>query len=629
MFALWKGRETARHLGATGKTTGALMSRSQAKPSGLEAGAFEQAQRLAEGLFSHQVDGIAFLLGRQRAILADDMGLGKTRQSVLALTHARPEGPYLVVCPAAVKRVWSREIAQVLPRADMTIVGPGPHPEPGYRGWVIINYDILGKHLDGLMTFPWAGLVYDEAHYLKNYRSQRHRQARAIAEAAGDGAVVHLLTGTPLTSRPRDLFPLLQLARHALGRNFSSFAKRYCEGYKGEYGWVAEGASHIEELTVQLHGIMLRRTKDAVLDLPPKVRSWMEVEVSSSVARRMSQAVLQLLGTISRRGGADTQSAQDDGQGRPSQGEILGQLTTARQRLAVAKVRSTIPHLENIVEQGEKALVFSCFIRPIEKMAKHFGDQAVVIQGSTLPALRQEAVDRFQNEDGVRLLLANINAGGVGLNLTRARQVVFNDLDWVPVNHWQAEDRAYRIGQQYAVNVTYMVGLQTVDEFVRTVLETKSELIDQLVEGRALSEDFQGDVMGELRRIMGLLGPRLDELQSGAVDEERVGALLGEASAAFKSEYGEQGGPRPVVAAPSSQAIATLARVLAGSVKGFYRVASRSRAGSYYELAVDGSDISCSCKGFSYRGVCQHARTLKEVLVKGGDLPTGYERQEG
>ena len=113
------------------------------------------------------------------------------------------------------------------------------------------------------------------------------------------------MTGTPLTSRPRDLFPLLQLVRHALGRSFVSFAKRYCDGYKGDYGWVADGASNIEELTVQLHGIMLRRTKAEVLDLPPKVRAWLEVEVASRVAREMSEAVFELLHTISRRGQAE------------------------------------------------------------------------------------------------------------------------------------------------------------------------------------------------------------------------------------------------------------------------------------------------------------------------------------
>ena len=576
----------------------------------------QQAEALAAGLYAHQVEGIAFLLGRQRAILADDMGLGKTRQSVLAMRQARSEGPYLVVCPAAVKTNWAREIELVLPAAEIAIVGPAPAPAPGYTGWVVINYDILAKH--PLAEHAWSGLVFDEAHYLKNYRSQRHRLSMDLVKAVGDDAVVHLLTGTPLTSRPRDLFPLLQLARHALGRSFVSFAKRYCDGYKGEYGWVADGASNIEELTVQLHGIMLRRTKAEVLDLPPKIRSWLDVEVASRVARDMSEAVTELLHTISRRGQAELVGETEE-ERRSRQGWIMGQLTTARNRLAMTKVRSTIPFIENALEQDEKVLVFSCFLAPVNTLRKHFGQKAVAITGEVPASERQQLADRFQEDDSVQILAAQITAGGVGLNLTAARQVVFNDLDWVPVNHWQAEDRAYRIGQQQAVNVTYMVGSNTIDEFVKTVLETKSVLIDQLVEGSALPEHFQRDVMDELRRVMEVL----PELPTGAMDEQQVAELLREAGTAFVAEQ-----PAVESAAksrlPSAEAVRVLARVLAGPKRALYRVDSSSKPGTFYELEVEGSDISCSCKGFSYRGICQHARALKEALVKGEGLPEGF-----
>ena len=576
----------------------------------------QQAEALAAGLYAHQVEGIAFLLGRQRAILADDMGLGKTRQSVLAMRQARPEGPYLVVCPAAVKTNWAREIELVLPTAEIAIVGPAPAPESGYTGWVVINYDILAKH--PLAEYAWSGLVFDEAHYLKNYRSQRHRLSMDLVKAVGDEAVVHLLTGTPLTSRPRDLFPLLQLARHALGRSFVSFAKRYCDGYKGEYGWVADGASNIEELTVQLHGIMLRRTKAEVLDLPPKIRSWFDVEVASRVVRELSEAVTELLQTISRRGQAEL-AGETVEERRSRQGWIMGQLTTARNRLAIAKVRSTIPFVENALEQGEKVLVFSCFLAPVNTLRKHFGSKAVAITGEVPASERQQRADRFQEDDSVQVLAAQITAGGVGLNLTAARQVVFNDLDWVPVNHWQAEDRAYRIGQQQAVNVTYMVGSNTIDEFVKTVLETKSALIDQLVEGSALPEHFQRDVMDELRRVMEVL----PELPTGAMDDQQVVEVLREAGAAFVAEQpAVESGAKSRL--PSAEAVRVLARVLAGPKRALYRVDSSSKPGAFYELEVEGNDISCSCKGFSYRGICQHARALKEALVKGEGLPEGF-----
>ena len=206
-----------------------------------------RATDIAKGLYPHQVEGIAFLMGRRRSILADDMGLGKTRQSVIAMSQTEPKGPYLVICPATVKRNWAREIAVVLPRVQTWIIGPGDPPEAEFEGWAIVNYDILGKHINAFCALDWKGVVFDEAHYLKNHRSQRHKFSMQLVRQLPEETVVHLLTGTPLTSRPRDLFPLLQLARHALGRSFMGFAKRYCDAYKGEYGWVTDGASNIEE----------------------------------------------------------------------------------------------------------------------------------------------------------------------------------------------------------------------------------------------------------------------------------------------------------------------------------------------------------------------------------------------
>jgi SNF2 family DNA or RNA helicase len=118
---------------------------SEALPTPVVERAVERPEELAAGLYPHQIEGIAFLLGRRRAILADDMGLGKTRQSALAMVEAAPSGPYLVVCPATVKRNWQREINAVLPQAEVRVVGPADPPLPAFSGWVIINYDILGK----------------------------------------------------------------------------------------------------------------------------------------------------------------------------------------------------------------------------------------------------------------------------------------------------------------------------------------------------------------------------------------------------------------------------------------------------------------------------------------------------
>jgi SWI/SNF-related matrix-associated actin-dependent regulator 1 of chromatin subfamily A len=592
-------------------------------------GAYQQAIALGATLFPHQIEGVAFLLGRRRAILADDMGLGKTRQAIVSLRHASPGGPYLVVCPASVKRNWAREIEQAIPGCAVHIVEGGRAAPLSDSEWTIVNYDILSKHMDGLGRVPWAGVVFDEAHYLKNHTSARSRLARQLVELAARQAPreppVYLLTGTPLTNRPRDLFVLLQLVGHSLGRSFLSFAKRYCAAEKTEYGWKTDGASNIEELTVQLHGVMLRRTKTQVLALPPKLRTWLPVDVPTGTGAREFRDVVDLL--VERRGGMGMDpGAVADGQART---QLLVRLTKARQKIAEAKVGAATEFVSGAVDQGEKVIVFSCFEETLQALAATFGDAAVLLTGRTPGQKRQALVDRFQQEETVRVFLGNIIAGGVGLNLTAATQVVFNDLDWVPANHWQAEDRAYRIGQTRTVNVTYLVARGTVDDFVQSVLETKAALVNAVVEGEALAGDLSGSVLDELQRALRAISPGLADTPHRIVDEQLVARLLEEASDTLRAARDARSADvahsqRPEDIEALRRAFEALARVLSGPSMNRYRIASTSRPGEHYIVTTDGADVTCSCRGFEYRGQCRHARDVKAALAAGRAVPAAY-----
>ena len=137
----------------------------------------------------------------------------------------------------------------------------------------------------------------------------------------------------------------------------------------------------------------------------------------------------------------------------------------------------------------------------------------------------------------VRVFLANIIAGGIGLNLTAATQVVFNDLDWVPTNHWQAEDRAYRIGQTRTVNVTYFVAQNTIDDFVHAVLETKAALVNAIVEGEAIAEGLGGDVLDELQRALHSLSSGLADARTASRMTNWSARLVKEASEEFRARH--------------------------------------------------------------------------------------------
>jgi SWI/SNF-related matrix-associated actin-dependent regulator 1 of chromatin subfamily A len=600
------------------------------KLSGDPDAAFRSAVALADGLFPHQIEGVAFLLGRRRAILADDMGLGKTRQAIVSLRHLTPSGRRLVVCPASVKRSWAREIAVVAPEAS-TLVIEGTSPLSPSAEWVVINYDILGRRISDLLAVPWTALVFDEAHYLKNHTSARSKLARqltASAAAATPALAVQLLTGTPLTSRPRDLFVLLQLAAHPLGRSFLSFAKRYCAAEKGEYGWKTGGASNIEELTVQLHGVMLRRTKDDVLALPPKLRAWLQVEVPSGTGARAIKKVFELLA------GKDSRPVASRDEALRRRGKLLAFLIEARQALAIAKAPATLDFVKGAIDQGEKVIIFSCFDAPIQTLSKALGGMAVVVTGKTPAAMRQELVDRFQNEPEVRVFVANLIAGGTGLNLTAATQVVFNDLDWLPTNHWQAEDRAYRIGQTRTVNVTYFVARDTIDDFVQTVLETKAALVNAIVEGEALAPGASGDVLDELQRVLHSISPGGDIAAEQGDDDEVIVQLLRQASEEFRSTHPGQRhrpealrGEREVHALV--RALEALVKVLSGPSERRFRISSTSHKGVDYDVVVVDADVTCSCPGFEYRGQCRHARDVKTALAAGEPVPAHYTEVSG
>jgi helicase-like protein/SWIM zinc finger len=310
-------------------------------------------------------------------------------------------------------------------------------------------------------------------------------------------------------------------------------------------------------------------------------------------------------------------------------GKLLAFLVEARQALAFAKVTSTLDFVRGAIDQGEKVIGFSCFDDPIQKLAKELGSTVVVVTGKTPAAMRQPLVDRFQNDDDVRVFIANIIAGGVGLNLTAATQVVFNDLDWVPTNHWQAEDRAYRIGQTRTVNVTYFVARDTIDDFVQAVLETKAALVNAIVEGDALAPGSGGDVLDELQRVLHSISAGATDTAGHGEDDELIGELLRRASGQFRVTHRiDAGRPGNIRGDRETQALAraleALVKVLSGPSARRFRISSTSHKGVDYEIVAVDADVTCSCPGFEYRGKCRHARDVKAALAAGQPVPTTY-----
>jgi SWI/SNF-related matrix-associated actin-dependent regulator 1 of chromatin subfamily A len=529
-------------------------------------------------LYPHQSAGVEFLARRGRAILGDDMGLGKTRQAIIALRESAPTGVFLVICPASLKLNWAREIRLIYPDARIEVLGVAGevHPQPQ---WVIVNYDLLARNSDRLRRVPWTGVVLDEAHFIKN-ASQRSSQALKIlgvsddkrAEVAGP-RLVFLLTGTPMPNRPRDLFNLLRAVGHPAARSFLSFARQYCGAYRNDYGWVTDGASNIAELNLLLKEVMLRRKKDEVLDLPPKIRSWVPLQISGEAAWNANE------GFINWFLAADAT--------RPNDTEFLARLTKLRLALHKAKHAACAERIKDVVASGQKVLVFTSYTEGITRHKKTLGDAAVTITGADNATQRMKAMDAFQKDPTVTVALCNLIAGGVGLNLTAATHVIFQDLDWVPANHLQAEDRCYRIGQDKQVTVEYLLAKGTLDGYIARLLEAKLALVQAVEADEVPDASILQDLQQELMR----LGP----------------ALLQETKAA--RAVGQEGARLEII----SEMVAALPPDAPLLETGSWEFPSSSDPKKSYRVTFGRSGhLQCTCPGFEYRGECKHVREVRK-----------------
>lgn len=535
-------------------------------------------------LYPHQSDGVAFLISKGRAILGDDMGLGKTRQAIVAMQLAAPEGTILIVYPASLKLNWRREILMVDPHARIEVVGArdgGPGESAGPPRWVVVNYDLLGRNAERLHKVAWSGVILDEAHFIKNGSQRTSRVLKLLgvsddsrAPLIGPGQV-YLLTGTPMTNRPRDLFNLLRCVGHPAARSFLSFAKRYCGAYRNDYGWVTDGASNLDELNLLMKEVMLRRKKDEVLDLPPKIRSWVPVDVDGAAAWSAQTAFANWF--------LSTDAA------RPNDKEFLGRLQKLRTALHKAKHAAVTERIRDVLETGRKVLVFTCYTEGLTRHAKTFGEACVTISGSDSIARRQDAVDRFQGDPTVHLAVCNLIAGGVGLNLTAATHVIFQDLDWVPANHLQAEDRAYRLGQREKVTVEYMLADGTLDGFIAELLTAKMNLI-ATVEADEIPDT---GILEELYAKLRALGPAL-------LQERRAMAADADTAARIEALQGALG----IMKATSPMAD-----------QGFREFTGSREPGKVYRVTFGrAGHLECTCEGFRWRGDCKHVREVRQSM---------------
>ena len=439
---------------------------------------------------NHQKIAIEKLAGSKRFILADDMGLGKTTSTIIAALETGAK-KILIVCPASLKINWQREIANYSDRPVFIAEGKKFSTESDF---VIVNYDILKNFHDTktkeeslLEQSKFDLVILDEAHMISNVQAQRTKIINSFAKKISR---VWLLTGTPMTSRPMNYYNLLNLIESPVAQNWKAYAIRYCQGYQFSAGkrkvWNVSGASNLEELRDRTSKQILRRLKEEVLDLPDKI-------ITPVYLSLRSKEYESLMGEY-----------YDWYDKNPDESSSLtvqfSKLMKVRKVIANEKVKQTIDFAENILEQGKKVIIFTNFTDTLQTIYQHFGKQAVYLDGSCSNSMRQQAVDSFQTDDKIKVFVGNLKAAGVGLTLTSAEVVIMNDLSFVPAEHSQAEDRAYRYGQKSNVLVYYPIFDNTIEAAIYDILNKKKQII-RTVMGDQIPENI-GDVAEEILALI-------------------------------------------------------------------------------------------------------------------------------
>jgi len=440
---------------------------------------------------SHQKEAIQKLVENKKFILADDMGLGKTTSTIIAALETGAK-KILIICPATLKINWKREIENYSDRS--VYIAEGKNFD-GNNDFVIINYDIIKNFHDAkkkdesqILAANFDLVVIDEAHYIKNAQAQR---TKLINDIVKNIERLWLLTGTPMTSRPIDYYNLLSLIDSPVAKNWMAYVIRYCSGYQFKVGprkvWNVMGASNLEELRDRTLGLTLRRLKEDVLDLPDKI-------ITPVYLRLKSKEYEDVMG--------EYYNWYDK---NPDESKSLTvqftKLTKVRQIIADEKITQTIELAENILEQDKKVIIFCNFTDSLNKICEHFGKSAVKLDGSMSKAERQFSVDQFQENEKVKVFVGNIKAAGVGITLTAAEAVIMNDLSFLPSDHSQAEDRAYRYGQKNNVLVYYPIFENTIEGVIYDILANKKQVISTVLGDNLNSGDAAEEILKRINEL--------------------------------------------------------------------------------------------------------------------------------
>jgi len=436
-------------------------------------------------------------------LLADDMGLGKSCQALTYLKINPELRPVLIVCPASIKINWQREIEMWCNESSFLITGRRSSALPSVS-FYIINYDILAEEMKikkplkngkikevkvlkdsswifKLGTMKLKAIVADECQAIANATSIRTKGFIALRKLNNKIKFMPL-SGTPIKNKPAEFFTILNLLAEKEFPNRWKYLHHYCDPKHNGFGWTFNGASNIPELFQRIQPFMLRRTKNAVLkDLPPKRKIIVPMEVDEIAIKNYNTASAEFIEWI--------QNHETAGM------ELQNNIDRLKQLAYIAKRNSVIAWIEQYLESDNKLVVGLYHKHAMEDLYSHFKKIAVFIDGSVTGQKRQDAVDIFQKDKKVKLILCQIITVP-GLTLTAAPATCTIEFSWTPADHLQFEDRVHRIGQEAdSVTAYYLIAPQTVDEDSMAMVNNKFTVLTQVLDGKDNADIFDNSFL--------------------------------------------------------------------------------------------------------------------------------------
>ena len=453
-------------------------------------------------LMRHQARLIeAVRAGHRSFLLADEPGLGKTAQALMAANVAQAF-PLLVVVPNVVKTNWAREVQRWIPQRSSTVVHGDGDDLDAFADVIIVNYEILDRHVGWLGRFGFKGMVVDEAHFIKNATSQRSRHVQALAtsiRAVTPKALMMALTGTPLINQIEDFRMIWKFLgwiddKKPLGELMVKLEDTGLTPV--DPGFFAEARRSVIDM-----GIVRRKKVDVASDIPARRIADIPVELDDEYGRSIQASERALIARLVERYrrvasarevppvGVDAELVRLVAQSEleESKGSTNGDnVFTLVRRIGTAKAVLAADYTAQLARNVGKVVFFAKHIDVMDAAEAHFasaGLKSVSVRGDQSTKARQEAIDAFTNDEDVAVIVCSLSAAGVGLNLQAASNVVLAELSWTSAEQTQAIDRVHRIGQELPVTAWRILAAQTIDARIADLIDSKAGLAARALDG--------------------------------------------------------------------------------------------------------------------------------------------------